>query len=76
VVLMYKAFKFRLYPNDKQRELIHKNFGCNRFVYNHYLDRVKTSKFTSAYDYINDYTSNLKLEYLFLQEADSTLLAN
>ena len=25
---MYKTYKFRMYPNDKQKELIHKNFGC------------------------------------------------
>ncbi len=71
---MYKAFKFRLYPNDEQKQLINKSFGCNRFVYNYYLDKIKNSKFTSAKDYINDYVYNLKLEYPFLQEVDSTLI--
>ena len=33
---MYKAYKFRLYPNNNQLELINKFFGCNRFVYNYY----------------------------------------
>ena len=33
---MYRAYKFRLYPNDKQKELIHKTFGCMRFVYNYF----------------------------------------
>ena len=27
---MYKAYKFRLYPNHTQKELIHKTFGCYR----------------------------------------------
>lgn len=31
---MYKAYKFRMYPDDKQRELIHKVFRCTRFVHN------------------------------------------
>ena len=37
---MYKAYKFRLYPDNNQREKINKNFGCNRFVYNYYLDKI------------------------------------
>ncbi len=71
---MYKAFRFRLYPNYEQKQLIIKNFGCNRFVYNYYLDKIKNGKFTNAYDYIKDYTSNLELVYPFLLEADSTLI--
>ena len=38
---MYKAYKFRLYPNDEQRQLIHKTFGCVRFIYNHFLNECK-----------------------------------
>ena len=42
---MEKAYKYRIYPNKKQRELINKTFGCCRFVYNHYLDkRIQTYK--------------------------------
>ena len=29
-----KAYKFRIYPNETQKELIEKTFGCTRFVYN------------------------------------------
>ncbi|WP_423754487.1 helix-turn-helix domain-containing protein, partial [Caloranaerobacter azorensis] len=36
---MEKAFKFRLYSNKKQVELINKTFGCVRFIYNYYLDK-------------------------------------
>ncbi|HBE8145521.1 TPA: helix-turn-helix domain-containing protein, partial [Clostridioides difficile] len=28
---MKKAYKFRMYPNKKQQELIKKTFGCCRF---------------------------------------------
>lgn len=38
---MYKAYKFRLYPDNNQREKINKNFECNRFVYNYYLNEIK-----------------------------------
>lgn len=29
-----KSYKYRIYPNKKQKVLIHKTFGCTRFVYN------------------------------------------
>ena len=45
MIFMYKAYKFRLYPNNNQLELINKFFGCNRFVYNYYLDKIKKDKY-------------------------------
>ena len=71
---MYKAYKFRLYPNNNQLELINKFFGCNRFVYNYYLDKIKKDKYMSAITCIKDYTNKLKYEFPFLQEVDSILI--
>ena len=34
---MNKAYKFRIYPNEEQRILIAKTFGCVRFIYNKML---------------------------------------
>ena len=34
---MEKAYRYRIYPNKQQQELIQKTFGCVRFVYNYYL---------------------------------------
>ena len=34
---MEKAYKYRIYPNKKQKEIIAKTFGSCRFVYNKYL---------------------------------------
>ena len=31
---IYKAYKFRIYPNKIQQELINKTLGCTRFIYN------------------------------------------
>ena len=31
---MYKAYKYRIYPNQAQRMLIEQHFGCVRFAYN------------------------------------------
>ena len=36
---MEKAYKYRIYPNRIQKELIAKTFGSCRFVYNYYLTK-------------------------------------
>jgi len=71
---MYKAYKFRLYPDRKQIELINKTFGSGRYVYNHYLDKMKNNGYVSAYTNIRDYTSTLKYDAVFLQEIDSIVI--
>ena len=38
-----KGFKYRLYPNKVQEELLSKHFGCNRWVYNYGLDKKITT---------------------------------
>ena len=40
-MIVNKAFKFRLYPNKKQTELINKTIGCSRFVFNFFLGKQK-----------------------------------
>lgn len=35
---MIKSYKYRLYPNEAQEELLSKHFGCVRFIYNWGLD--------------------------------------
>jgi putative transposase len=42
---MNKAYRYRLFPNEEQRVLIEKHFGCTRFVYNYALyKRIETYK--------------------------------
>lgn len=36
-----RTYKFRLYPNKAQIELLAKHFGCYRFVYNYFLNQRK-----------------------------------
>ena len=71
---MYRAFKFRLYPDNKQKELINKTFGSSRFIYNYYLNKIKNNKYVNAYTNISDYVNNLKYMYPFLQEVDSIII--
>ena len=70
---MYKAYKFRLYPNDNQKILINKAFGCTRFIYNHFLNKCKEEKFIKAYDMCKE-LKELVLDYPFLKEVDSMAL--
>ena len=34
-----RTYRFRIYPNDSQMELLAKHFGCTRFVYNYFLNQ-------------------------------------
>lgn len=36
---MLKAYKYRLYPNKEQTELLNKHIGCCRFIWNWALDK-------------------------------------
>ena len=71
---MYKAFKFRMYPNDEQKILINKTFGSARYTYNHYLDKMINNGYKKPYDNIQDYVDKLKYEATFLQEIDSIVI--
>ena len=72
---MYKAYKFRMYLTDSQRELVHKTFGCGRFVYNHFLNKCKENGYQKAYDMCKE-LKELVVEYPFLKEVDSCSLRN
>lgn len=75
---MERAYKFRMYPNKKQQEIINKTFGCCRFVYNYYLDaRIKLyekTKKTLTYNKCANNLTQLKKELEWLKEVDSTAL--
>ena len=79
-LLIQKAYKFRLYPNATQRELIDKTIGCCRFVYNYYLNERITkykenSTTLSAFDNINNLSKLKKREeFSWLKEVDSQAL--
>ncbi|MEK5176785.1 IS200/IS605 family element RNA-guided endonuclease TnpB [Heyndrickxia sp. FSL W8-0496] len=50
-MLVNKAYKFRIYPNKKQIELINKTIGCSRFVFNFFLGKQKEKE---VYWYITE----------------------
>ena len=77
---MYKAYVFRMYPNNEQTELINKSFGVSRFIYNHFLEEKQkeykeTGKSKSAFEECKE-IPYLTKEYLFLKEVDTCLIRN
>ncbi len=44
---MYKAYRFRIYPNEDQETLIVKHIGSCRFVWNHFLD-MRNKRYTET----------------------------
>lgn len=75
---MEKAYKYRIYPNKKQKEILAKTFGCCRFVYNHYLakriEMYEKTKETLSYVQCANDMKKLKSELKWLKEVDSTAL--
>ena len=77
-MLVNKAYKFRIYANNKQIELINKTIGCSRFVFNFFLGKQKDK---DAYWYICEEMvqngqlsqNNWKGEYLNKNEAIKSL---
>lgn len=73
------AYKYRLYPTDKQKEYIEKHFGCARFVYNWALG-IKKEVYEESKASVNRgelqkiLSWYLKDGYPFLKEVDSTAL--
>lgn len=72
------AYKYRIYPNKEQKQLIHKTFGCTRFIYNYFLDlRIKKydeEKITLSYNSMSKELTSLKRELIWLKEPDKDSL--
>ena len=66
-----KGYVFRLYPNNKQIELIEKSFGCSRYIYNYFLS--KNNNYINSYNSIKE-IPNLIKENNWLSEVDSCIL--
>jgi len=75
---MEYAYRFRIYPNEKQKEQIARNLGCCRYVFNHFLAQRQelykdTGKAPTRFQQDKDLTV-LKQELPWLREVDSTSL--
>jgi len=76
--LMFRAYKYRLYPTNSQKQLIHKHCGSVRFLYNLALE-TKTTAYLgnkvnlSRYD-LQKQLVDLKKELPWLKETNSQSL--
>lgn len=72
------AYRFRIYPNKAQQELIQKTFGCCRFVFNYFLSMRKEAwengKRTMGRYECNSRLPLLKSDFSWLKEVDSSAL--
>lgn len=74
-----RGYRYRAYPDKKQKDFFEKNFGCCRFVYNYYLD-AKQQLWREWHDTLSynemakDLSGVLKKENSWLKEADSIAL--
>lgn len=75
---MFKAFKYRIYPSEPQKELISKHIGCSRFVYNLSLETKTTAYIGSKHSYsvfdLIKQLPELKKELPWLKEVNSQSL--
>lgn len=75
---MEYGYKFRLYPTATQREQMARNFGCCRYVFNHFLAQRQeqygeNGKAPTRFQQDKSLTA-LKQELPWLKEVDSTSL--
>lgn len=75
---MFKAFKYRIYPSEPQKELIAKHIGSSRFVYNLALETKNTAYLGSKHNFspfdLIKQLPELKKECEWLKEVNSQSL--
>ena len=75
MVLRHKSYKFRLYPNEGQKQLFAKTFGCSRAIWNMMLaDKIKHYKETKETLY--NTPAQYKKKFPWLREVGSLALCN
>ena len=78
--VIHKSYKFKIAPDNEQKELIARHFGACRFVFNRYLisrkeTYLKEKKSLNYYDNANDLTVLKKDEqFVWLKEINSQSL--
>ena len=75
MTIRHKSYKFRLYPNQEQKQLFAKTFGCSRAIWNMMLaDKIKHYEETG--ETLHNTPAQYKTEFPWLREVDSLALAN
>lgn len=73
-LVLFIAYKYRLYPNKNQQQFFQKCFGCARFIYNRML-ADKIQYYEEHKKMLYNYPSQYKEEFPWLREVDSHALS-
>ena len=75
---MNKSFKVRIYPNEEQKILLEKTFGCARFIYNYFLNLntklYEFYKINLSYNNSSKVLTELKKQKTWLKQIDCVSL--
>ena len=78
LILMLKAYKYRIYPSEEQLPLLHKHFGCSRLVYNLALEArenaYRTGGISWGYNDLCKQIIGLKKDHAFFKEVNAQSL--
>ena len=73
-----KSFKVRIYPNEEQKVLIDKTFGCTRYVYNYMLNLklklYENFNTTLSCNHMSKILTELKRHKTWLKDVDAVAL--
>src|ERR1035437_4205557 len=69
---MLKAYKYRIYPDQEERILFAKHFGCARWLYNYSLDR-KVKEYAATKENLSRFDLQAELPALKKDEKTSWL---
>lgn len=77
---MIRGYRIKIFPKEEQKKMIHKSFGCSRFIYNWCIDRIsenynETKKTLSSIELQKEIVILKKqIEYSWLNEVSANML--
>ena len=77
---MIRGYRIKIFPKEEQKKMIHKSFGCTRFIYNWCIDRIsenynETKKTLSSIELQKEIVILKKqVKYSWLNEVSANML--
>lgn len=77
---MIRGYRIKIFPNEEQKKMMHKSFGCSRFIYNWCIDEIQkyykdTKKHLNKYEITKKLKEIKKIEsYYWLNEVSNDML--
>ncbi|WP_058309018.1 IS200/IS605 family element RNA-guided endonuclease TnpB [Gracilibacillus massiliensis] len=78
MAIQHKAYQYRIFPNKQQQTFMVQSFGCSRFVFNHFLEKIKNrdeeNQKTLQVNAFKNELKSMKTDYVWLKLVDSISL--